>query len=194
MFFAKLAIIVTFLASALPALAAPQGICTEMLTAPLRPVINQTTIEERETFEQNLIYAGITAELSQRGEGQTQLADLKNHLQNAEKRLKTYEAQVNSRLTSQLSNYDQLYSRITRIIPFSSARKSWTTDIKPIFKELSHIEHALEFIKDMIETIGDTSVLSESEQLLEDAQNIYCLLYTSPSPRDRTRSRMPSSA
>ena len=26
------------------------------------------------------------------------------------------------------------------------------------------------------------------------AQNIICLLYTSPSPRDRTRSRMPSSA
>ena len=28
----------------------------------------------------------------------------------------------------------------------------------------------------------------------EDAQAYYCLLYTSPSPRDRTRSRMPSSA
>ena len=28
---------------------------------------------------------------------------------------------------------------------------------------------------------------------LED-ENISCLLYTSPSPRDRTRSRMPSSA
>ena len=26
------------------------------------------------------------------------------------------------------------------------------------------------------------------------AQNEFCLLYTSPSPRDRTRSRMPSSA
>ena len=25
-------------------------------------------------------------------------------------------------------------------------------------------------------------------------QNVICLLYTSPSPRDRTRSRMPSSA
>ena len=27
-----------------------------------------------------------------------------------------------------------------------------------------------------------------------DAEPIFCLLYTSPSPRDRTRSRMPSSA
>ena len=29
---------------------------------------------------------------------------------------------------------------------------------------------------------------------LEDDSGITCLLYTSPSPRDRTRSRMPSSA
>ena len=29
---------------------------------------------------------------------------------------------------------------------------------------------------------------------LEDAINIPCLLYTSPSPRDRQKSRMPSSA
>ena len=28
----------------------------------------------------------------------------------------------------------------------------------------------------------------------ERSENLYCLLYTSPSPRDRTRSRMPSSA
>ena len=31
-------------------------------------------------------------------------------------------------------------------------------------------------------------------KLNQDIQNIGCLLYTSPSPRDRTRSRMPSSA
>ena len=30
--------------------------------------------------------------------------------------------------------------------------------------------------------------------LLRLASNLACLLYTSPSPRDRTRSRMPSSA
>ena len=31
-------------------------------------------------------------------------------------------------------------------------------------------------------------------EIIEDYEVIYCLLYTSPSPRDRTRSRMPSSA
>ena len=39
------------------------------------------------------------------------------------------------------------------------------------------------------------SVKQELSSLLEDKeQNEGCLLYTSPSPRDRTRSRMPSSA
>ena len=35
--------------------------------------------------------------------------------------------------------------------------------------------------------------LKVSEQIM-DKKNFNCLLYTSPSPRDRTRSRMPSSA
>ena len=30
--------------------------------------------------------------------------------------------------------------------------------------------------------------------MIEDAQYRFCLLYTSPSPRDRQKSRMPSSA
>ena len=34
----------------------------------------------------------------------------------------------------------------------------------------------------------------EGDGLLTTLQNYLCLLYTSPSPRDRTRSRMPSSA
>ena len=35
---------------------------------------------------------------------------------------------------------------------------------------------------------------AEHADLLGDKLIHYCLLYTSPSPRDRTRSRMPSSA
>ena len=38
--------------------------------------------------------------------------------------------------------------------------------------------------------IADPTVVDE----MEDVARITCLLYTSPSPRDRTRSRMPSSA
>ena len=39
-----------------------------------------------------------------------------------------------------------------------------------------------------------TEKLNQIEELDEHSRTITCLLYTSPSPRDRTRSRMPSSA
>ena len=39
---------------------------------------------------------------------------------------------------------------------------------------------------------GDIGRLSYRGRVIEDV--VHCLLYTSPSPRDRTRSRMPSSA
>ena len=41
-----------------------------------------------------------------------------------------------------------------------------------------------------------TAVILENQEkeLKESRQFLSCLLYTSPSPRDRTRSRMPSSA
>ena len=39
------------------------------------------------------------------------------------------------------------------------------------------------------------AVLRMKDQVMKTATNLQdCLLYTSPSPRDRTRSRMPSSA
>ena len=38
-------------------------------------------------------------------------------------------------------------------------------------------------------------LVGEIDQIIQQLkQDRYCLLYTSPSPRDRTRSRMPSSA
>ena len=44
------------------------------------------------------------------------------------------------------------------------------------------------------ERIHVRSWYAEAETALTDEWNLDCLLYTSPSPRDRTRSRMPSSA
>ena len=38
------------------------------------------------------------------------------------------------------------------------------------------------------------SAVTEDGGEIGRAQAVHCLLYTSPSPRDRTRSRMPSSA
>ena len=44
------------------------------------------------------------------------------------------------------------------------------------------------------EKAPDEGVAPNEEVAVEEADNTDCLLYTSPSPRDRTRSRMPSSA
>ena len=40
----------------------------------------------------------------------------------------------------------------------------------------------------------ETTQFKERMQKVSEAHPMSCLLYTSPSPRDRTRSRMPSSA
>ena len=46
-------------------------------------------------------------------------------------------------------------------------------------------------INNILGEFGEINIQGESQQILD----VYsCLLYTSPSPRDRTRSRMPSSA
>ena len=51
-------------------------------------------------------------------------------------------------------------------------------------------------LKEHFKILTDTAhVESKGElKLLEDTKNKFCLLYTSPSPRDATLSRMPSSA
>ena len=45
-----------------------------------------------------------------------------------------------------------------------------------------------------VTVINDEVVISNPCQIMPTEQGLGCLLYTSPSPRDRTRSRMPSSA
>ena len=60
-----------------------------------------------------------------------------------------------------------------------------------------------EYVDNKVTTIVDASVDYQDSQLLEDFEDLIdvhtvleeaCLLYTSPSPRDRSLSRMPSSA
>ena len=48
--------------------------------------------------------------------------------------------------------------------------------------------------KDQIISAQISTASAYSSQLINIGQSMNCLLYTSPSPRDRTRSRMPSSA
>ena len=46
----------------------------------------------------------------------------------------------------------------------------------------------VDFTQEIVDEIGDV------KWRLEQVEKYYCLLYTSPSPRDRQKSRMPSSA
>ena len=63
-----------------------------------------------------------------------------------------------------------------------------------------YVDYAIEidFEKQSINYGGGITADSKTTQNFSDAENFVvlecCLLYTSPSPRDRTRSRMPSSA
>ena len=49
-------------------------------------------------------------------------------------------------------------------------------------------------LNDLIERLLKLKRIKEAEDAARVAEDYPCLLYTSPSPRDRTRSRMPSSA
>ena len=53
-----------------------------------------------------------------------------------------------------------------------------------------YVTFARKFVKDLV---GDMEI-EELRSIVSDRIHEDCLLYTSPSPRDRTRSRMPSSA
>ena len=67
--------------------------------------------------------------------------------------------------------------------------------IIPTINEASNLPLLLSDLSS-IQKEGEIIIVdSGSEDKTIDIANIYgCLLYTSPSPRDRTRSRMPSSA
>ena len=56
---------------------------------------------------------------------------------------------------------------------------------------LADLEHIFRFQTTETEDYIPTG---QVDYMIFEGQNRICLLYTSPSPRDRTRSRMPSSA
>ena len=59
------------------------------------------------------------------------------------------------------------------------------------------LKRGIVMVLDTLGKLQATPLLDISEEVVGDADHglvSICLLYTSPSPRDRTRSRMPSSA
>ena len=70
-------------------------------------------------------------------------------------------------------------------------RKICTTSPSEVITELERLRNIQIQLIDLRKYIG--CVGKSKEQLIKE-DLLICLLYTSPSPRDRTRSRMPSSA
>ena len=73
------------------------------------------------------------------------------------------------------------------VLSYAFADEPWA---KELLSERDRVESQRDFI------LGWTYVDRKGDLLnIEGGRRVsYCLLYTSPSPRDRTRSRMPSSA
>ena len=72
-------------------------------------------------------------------------------------------------------------------------KKSLSATIKSIGKKE---DTEINFVKENPSIIGNTINLTEPkiENFKNNLEYLSCLLYTSPSPRDRIASRMPSSA
>ena len=77
-------------------------------------------------------------------------------------------------------------------------RTSWNISNQPLLTQYNFVVADKQvYVALMTDDIGARFVLCSARSVtdIEDLRYIYvCLLYTSPSPRDRTRSRMPSSA
>ena len=67
----------------------------------------------------------------------------------------------------------------------------WSIKVDGNFQSID-ITNGREQSKTIVAHIKGIDNREDSQKFI--GQDIYCLLYTSPSPRDRTRSRMPSSA
>ena len=75
------------------------------------------------------------------------------------------------------------------------------------FQDIYHIGIRVPNLEEAMHEMGSSLDITWAEPIYTEAQSVwtpsegqqklplkFCLLYTSPSPRDRTRSRMPSSA
>ena len=89
-----------------------------------------------------------------------------------------------------------LVSRATIVILSEGFTQNFNTGLKGFIKRL-HINQLSRRNNINLFMLGDSSIKNQYEQLVPNKIKYYtygCLLYTSPSPRDRTRYRMPSSA
>ena len=88
-------------------------------------------------------------------------------------------------------------SKVNKDLAYRFGTNNDIDEAQPIKQRLFVIEEALrKSANDILNKTNNLNKLNFNQRdILEDCvSSNNCLLYTSPSPRDRTRSRMPSSA
>ena len=89
---------------------------------------------------------------------------------------------ISTTTENHLGSYSESIRNIPGISAYYNGKYSINATVSP----------TIDKIRIAYEVKSDYTNIDENPQLLADY--LACLLYTSPSPRDRTRSRMPSSA
>ena len=86
---------------------------------------------------------------------------------------------------------------LTSLVVFTSQPLNWIVALIMLFHVVGVIwivTNPNSYYSMAEEATLDIDSLEIATSMIVIAMGIFCLLYTSPSPRDRTRSRMPSSA
>ena len=105
----------------------------------------------------------------------------------------TSELALTQPVVDQVADLLQLY---TFIPPITGGVDEWEITNQPAWLRFNVALGLLYGVPEAIEDHPNISITAYSQQSGTTMTAVYgpCLLYTSPSPRDRTRSRMPSSA
>ena len=92
-------------------------------------------------------------------------------------------------------------SSFTELSRAYNEAKEYESVVLPIMKKVSEESNKLEADRvaialdlDTQQDISSKAFFSRANEVDSKTMNILCLLYTSPSPRDKRQSRMPSSA
>ena len=121
-------------------------------------------------------------------------------LNNAERRLTELDAQIAEERTKNNSLTDEIAAKTESSVNLTNQIYSLQGQVKEleiarmdIAEELARREKVMNALG-ISETQLTDQIPPEVEGVVLRTRDNFCLLYTSPSPRDRTRSRMPSSA
>ena len=90
------------------------------------------------------------------------------------------------------------YDEHQRILPWRTQPSLYKTVVSEFMLQQTRVTTVLPYFQKWISTFPDFSslALAKEDEVIKSWEGLgyYCLLYTSPSPRDMRRSRMPSSA